>query len=116
MQSEVSQSIRQKQKHDSQIQAENRDCQYIFHLGVLLSGTVTTVRLHKEGSSFQMWVTCLHVTAITIPQTENILSSKCILALPGKQPVLLLFREAIPYLQRLQIRWWSVCSSSVHFK
>lgn len=85
MQSELSQSIRQKQKHDSQIQAENRDCQYIFHLGVLLSGTVTTVRLHKEGSSFQIWVTCLHVTAITIPKAENILSSKCILALPGKK-------------------------------
>lgn len=76
---------------------------------------VTTVRLHKEGPSSQIWVTCLHVTAITIPQAENTLSSKCILAWPGKQPVLL-FRKAVPYLQRLQIRCLSVCSSSVQFK
>lgn len=77
---------------------------------------VTTVRLHKEGPSFHIWVTCLYVTATTIPQAENVLSSRCILAWPGKQPVLLLFRKAVPYLQRLQIRCWSVCSSSEHFK
>lgn len=65
---------------------ENRGCQYVFHLDVLLSCTSYSipVRLHKEGFSFQTWVTCLYVTAITIPQAENILSSKCILAWPGK--------------------------------
>lgn len=66
---------------------ENRNCQYVFHLDVLLSDTsyCISVRLHKEGFSFQIWVTCLHVTAITIPQAENILSSKCAWAWPGKK-------------------------------
>lgn len=97
---------------------ENRGCQFIFHLDVLPSGTryCISVRLHKEGFSFQMWVTCLCVTAITIPQAGNTLPSKCILAWPGKKPVLLLFKKAIPYLQRLQIRCLSVWSSSAHFK
>lgn len=50
----------------------------------LVASYCIILRLHKEGFSFQIWVTCLQATAITNPQTENMLSSKYILAWPRK--------------------------------